>query len=469
MQCTANQECLDASGTASVCKSGACASILSEDCIQVFGDLTNDSAIIFGVLAPLTGDSAAAGLSDVKAVALATMEIEEFGGGLPGGSDGARRPLVFVACDENVDVVRAARHLVDDVGVAAIIGPTINANALDVATQVAIPNGVLLVTPTESAVALDDLPDDGLVWQTTCSAELEARALPLIASELEIKVRTANGLTPSDSIRLALAARDDAWGQSMADAIVPSLILNGKTAVEEVGDGHFLQVTYPAGPFADVSSVIVSVIDMEPHVLIPLAWEEGVTDIMAGVETVWGATAPRPEYLLPSTMERFSLLALIGGDDAFRHRIRGTRCEGPGPGSTFDSFRLRYKAEYGADPGPSGAAFYDSAYVVAFAMVAAGTVPALDGKSIAAGMSKLSGGISTPVGPSDLQKAIAALASGATIDLEGASGHLDFDPANGSVLDRIEVWCVNANHAFAASGETYDPVTDSLEGSFACP
>ena len=166
-----------------------------------------------------------------------------------------------------------------------------------------------------------------------------------------------------------------------------------------------------------------------------------------------------------------TLLEEIGADEEQRVRVRGTRCAG-GDGDVFNAFTTRFFAMFN-DSGDEEATVYDSGYVAAYGIAMAGNLPALSGSAIATGMTKLSGGVSIQVGPASITSALSAAASSA-IDLEGASGPLDFDPQTGEPLDPIAIWCVsrdgaNGNAIYADSGQVYDVATDTLQGTYDCP
>src|SRR5690606_41046714 len=58
-----------------------------------------------------------------------------------------------------------------------IVGPVFSESVLEVAEQVAIPNGVFMITPTGSNKAITNLDDDDLVWRPIASDVYQANAL----------------------------------------------------------------------------------------------------------------------------------------------------------------------------------------------------------------------------------------------------------------------------------------------------
>src|SRR5690606_25808628 len=120
-------------------------------------------------------------------------------------------------CDDSVGTnaaVDAARHLVDDVGVPAIVGPIFSENVLAVANQVTIDAGVFVMTPTATAMSIADLRDADLVWRTTPGAVYQSNALVDRMIDLDAD-------TPIT--QLLILAKDDAYGNGILSAILPEL------------------------------------------------------------------------------------------------------------------------------------------------------------------------------------------------------------------------------------------------------
>src|SRR5262249_50265197 len=98
----------------------------------------------------------------------------------------------------------------------------------------------------------------------------------------------------------------------------------------------------------------------------------------------------------------------------------------------------------------------------------------LTGASLAAAIGKLvPPGTTLGVGPQGLAMGASMAAAGQSIDLDGASGTLDFDLTIGSPHGRYAVWCIgldsSSQPAFAPSGQVFDGATSTLTGTYACP
>lgn len=71
------------------------------------------------------------------------------------------------------------------------------------------------------------------------------------------------------------------------------------------------------------------------------------------------------------------------------------------------------------------------------------------GKDLAAGLKQLNAGAAHIVGPSSWAAATQTLLAGGSINVQGASGELDFDVATGDVASRVEVWQVQPDLSLA--------------------
>src|SRR6185503_4699128 len=88
-------------------------------------------------------------------------------------------PVRHVACDTGGDTnvaLRAFELAVTQYGAVAVVGPNTSAELLALGAE-AKARGVAVVSPAASAPTIRDLPDDGLVWRTCGSDDLQAKVL----------------------------------------------------------------------------------------------------------------------------------------------------------------------------------------------------------------------------------------------------------------------------------------------------
>src|SRR5262249_33667432 len=151
-----------------------------------------------------------------------------------------------------------------------------------------------------------------------------------------------------------------------------------------------------------------------------------------------------------------------GGVDDPRRRVRGTTAANPS-GPTFQQYKLRLAAQFPRTNPSYTAASYDAAYVVAYG-IAAGSD--LSGAGIAKGIHRLLAGDAIDVGPSNIGRALNTLASGASFNLNGASGALDFDAVTGDVIDDIDVWCIGLDLSQKATQVSSGLLYSATTGKF---
>jgi branched-chain amino acid transport system substrate-binding protein len=162
----------------------------------------SDGVLRIGVLrAP-----ADSGLRDstIGAVDVAADRINERGGVLG-------RPVEVIEVDEGTTAAAASsavEQLLDE-DVDAIVGPMSSTTALSVLDRIASA-GVVACSPTATAMALDEFPDDDLFFRTIPSDSLQAVAI----------AQTVEQTGVADAVILHV---DDAYGRPLADAVEQSL------------------------------------------------------------------------------------------------------------------------------------------------------------------------------------------------------------------------------------------------------
>ncbi len=480
--CETTQECEDKnSGQPAICRADTktCAPLLSVDCAEVAGDYKDPNAIVLGFLGPLTGSDASTGLPIADGTKLALDELSKNTVGLPGGPDGAVRPLAMVYCHDldgpEDDPWRAAKHLVNNVGVQAIVGPAFSGVTINTAKTVTIPKGVLTISGSATSPSITDLDDNDLVWRTCPSDALQAIPLAGLLSPLEAQIRAEQAIPEGTPIRVAMTVKGDAYGTGLADAVVPLLAFNGGKSTTENGE-NFLRQDYkdPTENTVDYSPIISKLTnDFQPHVVLVLGTTEGVQEIFTQVEAQWPNTnpeTPRPYYLFPDGGKVSELQAAIGNSDSVRRRVRGT--VPGGSSSLYDAFRSRYKAFFDQkEPLAFADTGYDATYLLAYAMVAAGDKE-LTGVNISAGMKRMNKGTPIDATPGKINAAFQALQSGGEIDYSGASGPLNFDNTTGEAKANIDIWCVafdgSMKPVFKSTGQKYDAVQGKVVGTYSC-
>lgn len=492
--CATSQQCIEDLGTDTArCIDNACVNLVTADCrsVEPVEAVANDNAIVIGWMGALEGDFVSIGEPIQQATQLAVEEFNDQGsGGLPGGTDGSRRPLILVSCHDLADEsgIRAATHLVDKVEVPAIVGPLFSSISLNVIGEVTIPNEVLTISPSATSPVFTDYADDDLHWRTVPSDAFQAVPLAFLVGQLETRLRNEMVLGPMEPFRVVTVSNDGAYGQGLFDAFNRQVSFNGKSASDNLADGSYTVLSYedPAeNENVDLSSVVSEIINLDdpPHLVVALGTNEiidreGMAEgILSLLEAQWDSQTgppPRPYYLFPDGGKVDELLALAASDDSvppLSVRVRGTAGSGALNNPRYDSFALRYQSRYGAAPGIYSENAYDAMYLLAYGILAAGE-GALTGPFIASGLKMMNDGSKVDAGPNNINATLNALSGGGSIDYEGTSGPLDFNNDTGEAPSNIEVWCIGENNQmqpiFDRSEQYYEAATDTVIGTDSC-
>jgi branched-chain amino acid transport system substrate-binding protein len=170
-----------------------------------------DDELVLGLLLP-TSDTAI-GAPMVSAAELAVERINDTGGVL---GRMVRTRLVDEG-DTSASASAAVQTLLAE-GVDAIIGPGSSVIALSTLDDI-VSSGTLACSPTASALALDEFPDDGLFFRTVPSDSLQARAIAETADQ-------------TGALQATVIHTDDAYGRAFA-ASVELAMADGAVSVGE--------------------------------------------------------------------------------------------------------------------------------------------------------------------------------------------------------------------------------------------
>lgn len=370
------------------------------------------------------------------------------------------REIAWVGCDDSAGgdtALDAATHLVNNVGTPAIIGPIFSESVLEIANDVAIPSGTMLMAPAATAMTIASLDDNDLVWRTIAGDVYQSNALIDRFIDLDDDSSVNN---------LLILAKDDAYGNGILTAILPELEAGLPTTA-------IYTATYPdPTTFASQEELLASyggvlagaAVDpaAQPfysHVLF-IGTSEIQALLYAYLGNVWEPGEPEPMPFFTMThgavpeLERFITdIGVIPGteplDSVPIKQLLMSHLEGTTPvvlnQVNFEAFSVRYRIRFNdEEPLTSAALSYDSTMSTLFALC---TVPAdeeVTGAGAAAGMQRLvdPGGEFISFSGVDLSfitDGRNALATGdGTVDLQGVSGELEWDVATGDI--RADVW-----------------------------
>jgi ABC-type branched-subunit amino acid transport system substrate-binding protein len=442
--------------------------------------VANDATIWIGAMFPTRGPMAPEFSGSLRAVDLARRDFIDVSNGLPSARPGGPvRPLAVLACDDGEDPPRAARHLVDDVGVPAVIGFARSKEVVDLAVDLFNPRGVLALA-ANTASMISDIPRlpgrPRLVWRTTISGPIIARSMAaVVGTVIEPELRRTRFLGRDEPMRVALVRTDNTSGIGLSDSLVSSLRYNGKSVAEN-GDATYREMVMAdtggrAGRITEDDGVVAQLAAFRPHVVLDAAGEVGT--LVARLEATWPpAERFRPSYLAQGTLSGAELGTSVSRNPELARRLFGVDTAIDTP--AVAKFVLRYNQVFSpaitaleASDAP-----YDAFYLLAYAIAALGDGP-IDGASLARAIPRLQGGTPVDVGAGGIYAALGTLGRGESIDLRGTVTSLDFDDATGDAPASYAVFCFRSDSGGhfvpAESGLSFDGKPGQASGELRCP
>ena len=307
-------------------------------------------------------------------------------------------------CVDSAAAQAAAEKLIAD-GVAAIMGADCSGVTGAIATNVAVPNGVVMISPSATSPGLTDLDDNGLFFRTAPSDARGGQILANITKDRKIK-------------SVAITYTNNDYGKGLADVYAAAVKAHGikVTAVASHEDGkadYTAEVSTLAAAGGDAVAVI-GYLDQGGKGIIQGSLDSGAFDT----------------FILSDGMIGQSLVDAFGKDL--------NKSFGSLPGSTGKGAGVftEVASAGGIDSsGPYTGESYDAAALIVLAMQAGGSA---DRASIAKNVMAVANGPGKKIYPGELKKGLDLLAKGKAVDYEGATGvnFTDVGEAFGSFLEK---------------------------------
>jgi branched-chain amino acid transport system substrate-binding protein len=339
-----------------------------------------------GVLLGYTGpiESLTPGMAD--AAELAMKEVNEAGGVLGGTLLTPVR--ADSTCIDSAAATAAAERLVASEGAVAIMGADCSGVTIATLNNVAVPQGVVMVSPSATSPALTDIEDNGLFFRTAPS---DARQGAVIAQMLIDK-----GIE-----EIAVTYTNNDYGKGLADAF--------QAAYEAKGGSVPISTAHEDGK-ADYSAEVgaLSAAGTDWLAVFGYADQGGVGVIRAATDT--GAFM---NFVLGDGMFAESLIENIGS------ALNGTIGAVPwSEGEGSEAF-VAFAEAQGVDPdGSFRRESYDAAALIALAMQAAGSSDPAEFKGAVMDVANAPG---EEILPGELARGLEILAEGGEIDYVGAT------------------------------------------------
>lgn len=218
----------------------------------------NDGVLKIGLFLPRTGEGAQLGEPMIAAISDAVDLINQAGGVL--GND-VEIEIVDSGAGTGPDPLLSS-------GVDAIIGPASSRQALTHLASMTQPStGVVTCSPTATAIALDDFPDNGFFFRTVPSDTLQMAAIARKVQDTGIE-------------SVAVGYLDDPYGRGLVDRFADAARARGLEIQAQVGFG---------GEQDDLSEIVAELVAESPGVIVVLGDADDGSRLLAALD---GATPP---------------------------------------------------------------------------------------------------------------------------------------------------------------------------------
>lgn len=345
----------------------------------------DDGILSIGVLLPATGPGAALGTKMKAAIDDAVATINEAGGVL--GHD-----IELVVEDEALG--RGFSELLN-AGVDAVVGPASSSVALSqLSVAVGSGTGVVTCSPSATALALDNFPDNGMFYRTAPSDSMQMAAIARQVS--------GRGFTS-----ITIAHLDDPYGRGLADSLTDEVADRGVLRIID-------QVSF-SGDQEDLTAAATEALQDDPPVVVVLADADDGGRFLTALNSVADPDDP-PEIIINDAI-RTARQAIQDLSDPLRANLTGVA----------PAARWNTNGPEGAFAGHAS----DCVNLIALAAVLSDSdAPSVFGPNVP---SVSVGGFSCTT----FAECADRIRQGRVIDYNGASGRVDLSAATG---DPVRAW-----------------------------
>ena len=358
--------------------------------------------IKMGIILGFTGPIESLTPAMAASAELAFKEASDSGSLLGGATISPMR--ADSTCVDSAAATAAAEGLISG-GVAAIMGADCSGVTGAIATNVAVPNGVVMISPSATSPGLTTLDDKGIFFRTAPS---DARGGQILADIT--KERGVNSV--------AITYTNNDYGKGLADVYEAAVKAHGITVstvtAHEDGKADYSSEAATLASAGGDALAVIGYLDQGGKGVIQASLDAGSFDT----------------FILSDGMIGQSIIDAIGSDL--------NKSFGSLPGSTGKGagvFAEVAKTSGIDSSGPYTGESYDAAALIVLAMQAGNSA---DRASIAKNVMDVANAPGTKIYPGELKKGLDLLAQGKKIDYEGATGvtFTDVGEAEGSFLEK---------------------------------
>lgn len=389
--------------------------------------------VTIGSVMPSTGDLGVFGPDMIAAVDIVASAVNA-----AGGVNGKQLQILHRDSATNEQVAAdAANALVNVDGAVAIVGGMSSGITLSIAQSVAIPNGVLQVSPASSSPAITFLEDDDFVFRTNVSDALQGGIIADVATELGFE-------------RIATTYINNAYGEGLSRVFTEGFQGNGGTITGQVG--------HESGQVSYLTELRQAAQD-NAEALIVIAYPETASVLLR--ESVEGGFFEN--YIFVDGVHSQSIFDEVGGNvfDGSYGSVAGS----PVSRAQTDYVDLFRQETGGESDNPYPGFAFDAAAIIALAIEHADSEDPAD---IRDSLREVANPPGEAVGPKDLARALQLIRDGQDVNYVGAGGDQDFD-AQGDVVNTIQLWRINDGKIedldiYLKPGDPVDLPSDSPTG-----
>ncbi len=291
-------------------------------------------------------------------------------------------------CIDNALATSAAERLILSDGISGLIGGDCSGVTGAILSNVAIPNGMVMISPSATSPALSTVEDNGLFFRTSPSDSREGQIMADILMERGFK-------------SVALTYTNNDYGKGLADAFA--------TAYKAAGGIITINASHEDGK-ADYSAEVGALASAGGDIVVVAGYlDQGGLGIIQGSLD----SGAFDQFVLPGGMIGESITDNLGNDlNGSFGQIAGSGSEG--------AVTLHSMAEAAGFDGSSPYApeSYDAAALFMLAMQAAGSSDPADYVSKIMDVANAPGEV---IYPGELAKALQILADGGEVDYSGGS------------------------------------------------
>jgi branched-chain amino acid transport system substrate-binding protein len=338
--------------------------------------------VIFGYTGPI--ESLTPQMADSAELAMAEINAA---GGILGGSM-LQSVRADSTCIDAAAATAAAERLITAEGVDAIVGADCSPVTIATLQNVAIPNGIVMISPSATSPALTSIEDNGLFFRTAPSDARQGEVLSEILS--------GKGIA-----EVAVTYTNNDYGKGLSDSFA--------SAFEAAGGTITINTPHDDGK-GDYSAEVAALASAGGELLVVLGYaDQGGKGIIQGALD----TGAFDTFLMGDGMYSDALLADLGAD------MGGSIGAVPwSEGEGADAFAAITEAAGVNGESSFTRESYDAAALIALAMHKGG---AGTSEAAAANILDIANAPGEPILPGELGKAIQILNDGGEIDYVGAT------------------------------------------------